>query len=145
MNSLELWRQTNPWRGLSNWSRVMDRIFEDTVPANGDANWFNPAAKVEETPTHYEFSFNLPGVKKEEVKIELHKGQLTVAGERREEKRETSKRQHVLEQSYGSFYRAFQLPQDVNAERVEAKFENGVLHITVAKGEEAKARQITVK
>jgi HSP20 family protein len=79
------------------------------------------------------------------VRIEIHENQLTVSGERREEKKEEAKRYHFSEVSYGNFLRTFTLPANIDAERVDAKFENGVLNVTVAKTETARARQVAIK
>ena len=105
---------------------------------------FNPQCDVEETEEHYLFAFDLPGVSKEDVKIELVENQLTVTGERKAEPAKENVVSHVTERFHGAFRRAFTLPMLVDSEKVEARFENGVLRITVPKAEAAKSRQIKI-
>jgi HSP20 family protein len=85
---------------------------------------------VDETNTHYLMSFDLPGVKKEDVKIDLQENQLIVSGERKEE---TQGQGGSRERFYGAFSRSFTLPQNVDASKVEANYENGVLQIALPK------------
>lgn len=162
MRNLDLFRRSqstptksyvNPWSEFSGLQRAMDRLFEDSFGndyerslSNKLGNW-NPSSEATETKTHYEFRFDLPGVSKDAVKIELHDNQLTVSGERKEEKSAESEdnKKHFTEMVYGSFYRSFTLPREVDAERAEAKYENGVLILKVPKTEQSKPRQISIK
>jgi len=145
------------WRGGlmgalrdSQYQRAVDRLFEDLAgarPGRGEqpAFAFNPSCEVSESKSGYLVRFDLPGLAKEQLKIDLHDGTLTVSGERKEEKKEEDRRRHLAEVSYGAFSRSFSFPVQVDAERVEAKYENGVLSVTVPKSEATRARQISVK
>lgn len=149
-NPIDLWRgELGPWRELTQMQRMMDKIWGDLVPAKSGASnltsAFSPQCEVSEDKSAYHFKFDLPGISKDNVKIEIHENQLTVMGDRREEKKEDNKRYHVSEVSYGSFMRTFSLPANIDAERVEANFENGVLKVTVAKKETATPRQVAIK
>jgi len=150
-NPLDLWRgDSSTFRDMNTWSQMMDRVFRDAAPwaqssGKETAGAFLPACEVTEDKAHFYFKFDLPGLSKDQVKIELHDNLLTVTGERKEEKKEDSKRYHFSETSYGTFLRTFTLPTNVDAEKVEAKFENGVLNIAIAKTEVSKARQINIK
>lgn len=127
----------------------MDQFFEDfnwPTTRGGTKDFaFSPSCEVTEDKDHYYLTFDLPGMSKDQVRIEIHDNQLTVTGERKEEKKEDSKRRHLSEVSYGSFMRTFALPPNIDAEKVEAKFEHGVLTLAVGKTEEAKARQVSIK
>ncbi len=109
---------------------------------------FTPRANIDETKDAYRLKFDLPGVKKEDVKIDVHGRTLTVSGERKqddvaEEKDATGYRRY--ECVTGSFSRSFTLPEEVDAARVEALLADGVLKVTLPKTEEQKPRSIEVK
>lgn len=127
--------------------REIDRLFEDTFGGgggNGRAGW-SPSAEIRETEKELRFTFELAGVKPDEVEITCDKGTLTVRGERSEERKEGEEgRYHLLERSYGSFTRSFQLPQNVDEDRIEAGFDNGLLTVRVPKAEMPQPRKIAV-
>jgi len=122
---------------------LMERFFGD------DGGWeggdFVPTTDVAETKNAFVVTVDLPGMKPEEVKVELQNGNLWVWGKREEEKEEKEKTYHRIERRYGEFRRVLPLPASIDEARVEAKFEHGVLTITVPKAEEAKAKAIEVK
>ena len=89
--------------------------------------------------------FDLPGLKKGEVEINVHDGTLSVSGERRQEEAEEGRTFVRVERSYGRFYRSFSLPQTIDAAGIEATFEDGVLTIEVPKAEELKPRRIDIR
>lgn len=101
--------------------------------------WNNslPAANVSETEKEYRVELAIPGFKKEEVKVNLDNEVLTVSAESRTEKEEKTRKFTRKEFSYGSFTRSFQLPKVANAEKIEAKYENGLLKLAIPKKEEA--------
>jgi HSP20 family protein len=106
---------------------------------------FMPACDVEESDQGYLMSFDLPGVKKEDVKIELQENQVTVSGERKQEKKVESKGRVSQERYYGSFCRSFTLPSSVEPSKVEASYDNGVLHIAIPKIHVSASKQIPIK
>jgi HSP20 family protein len=106
---------------------------------------FTPPCDVIEEDTHFLLTFDLPGVKKEDVKIELRDQQLLVSGERKREIKEEVKGRLTQERFYGSFLRSFVLPTHVDIEKVEANFDNGVLQISLPKTELSHAKQIPIK
>ena len=93
---------------------------------------------VSETDEGYHIAAELPGCKKDDVKVTFDKGVLTIEGERHEEKEEKGKRFHRRESSYGSFMRRFSMPEDADEERIDATFENGMLRIEIPKSEQHK-------
>ena len=131
-----------PFYGMSMLPRLFDRWFEDFGRELG----FTPAVDVDETPTHYIVSCDLPGMHKADINIEVRDSQLVVSGERKEEREEGEKRSHYrAERYYGNFLRVFPLPSGVDSNLIEANYENGVLQIALPKVESAtKPRQIKI-
>jgi HSP20 family protein len=87
----------------------------------------------------------LPGVKSEDVKLSIENNVLTIGGEKRQEAEAKTERVHRYERSYGVFERAFALPNSVDPDKIEARYENGILTVTVPKIEKARPREIPVK
>lgn len=100
---------------------------------------------IQEGEQEYHITAELPGLKKEDVKITLQDGVLTLQGERKQEKEEKGKRFHRVERAYGSFVRSFTLPDVVDEAKVSAEFKEGELHIYLPKTEKAKPKAIEVK
>jgi HSP20 family protein len=105
---------------------------------------FIPSLDLTETEGSYVVKVDLPGVKPEEVEVELKGRDLWIHGKREEQKEEEGKTFHRIERQYGEFRRVITLPVPINEEGIEAKFGDGVLQITVPKTEEAKAKHIQV-
>jgi HSP20 family protein len=105
-----------------------------------------PDVDVTETDTELCIMAELPGMEEKDVEIELSGSQLTVRGEKKEEREETKKDYHVSERRYGSFRRTLQVPDTIDAEKISAEMKNGVLTVVLPKTEEAKskARKISV-
>ena len=108
------------------------------------ADWV-PVVDVVEDEKEYLIKAELPEVTKDNVRVTVEKGKLTLSGERKFEKEEDGKKYHRVERSYGSFSRSFNLPENVDAEKVEADFKDGVLRVHLAKVEKPGPRQIEVK
>jgi HSP20 family protein len=89
----------------------------------------------------------LPGMRPEDVEVNLEDNVLTISGEKKEEREEEDQesRWHLSERRYGRFSRSFVLPRDVEQEKIQARFENGVLNVTIPKSEKAKPRRINVQ
>lgn len=107
---------------------------------------FRPRCDMYETPEKFLVHAELPGVKKEDLKVEIHQNQLTISGEAKFKKEKTDERRHFSERRYGSFVRTFTLPENANTEDIAAKHEHGVLEIQIPKvvEEKTKAKQITI-
>jgi HSP20 family protein len=125
---------------------VMSRLFRDEgywgLP---EKEWFTPTADIAETEKGYEVSMDLPGIDPKDLTVEIREGSLWVSGERKEEKEEKGKTFHRVERHYGAFHRVVPLDLPVDREKVEAKYHDGVLMITVAKSPEAETKRIEVK
>lgn len=145
-NELDFFRGLTPMRNFLSVQHDMNRLFSEMFPeVSGEEEIeFTPAVDIEETDDKYVMYFDLPGVKKEDVKIELLDNRLIVSGERREEKEINRKNRYSFERHYGTFERTFALPTTVDSDKVDAMFDNGVLKVTVPKVETAKARQINI-
>jgi HSP20 family protein len=124
---------------------LMSRFFRLGEGWEWPAEGFIPRVNLAETEGELEVTVDLPGLKPEEVKVELREGALWITGERKEEKEEKGKTYHRVERHYGEFRRAVPLPAGVEEAKIEAKFENGVLKITARKTEAAKPKHIEVK
>jgi HSP20 family protein len=103
-----------------------------------------PSADVAETEKGYEVTFDLPGIDPKELTVEIRDGSLWVSGERKEEKEEKGKTFHRVERHYGAFGRVVPFELPVNREKVEAKYHDGVLKISVAKMPQAETKLIEV-
>jgi HSP20 family protein len=130
----------------------MEEEMEDLVERfwDRDGGWlvsgkFFPTIDLVESENQFEVAVDLPGLKPEEVSVELKEGELWISGKREEEKEEKEKTYHRIERRRGEFRRVLPLPAAIAEEKIEAKFENGVLRITVPKSEEAKTKHIEVK
>lgn len=103
------------------------------------------AMDIRETDEAYIVEADVPGIKKEDIKIEVNDDVLTIKGERKDEHEEKKKDYHRIERQYGSFRRSVSIPGGIKHDAVEAKFDDGVLRVTLPKREDAKPRQIEVK
>ncbi|HVM33085.1 MAG TPA: Hsp20/alpha crystallin family protein [bacterium] len=104
-----------------------------------------PAVDVEETEAEYLFKAELPGLRKEDVKISLSDNVLEISGEKRSEERAKDRTYHRVERSYGAFRRTYAISKPIQADKIAARYKDGVLEITVPKAEEAKPREIEIK
>jgi HSP20 family protein len=140
----------DPFRELEEVSDRLNRVFARpaTRTANGKetmivADW-TPSVDISETEQEYQIKAEIPDVKKEDVKVMLEDGVLTIQGERKHEKEEKGKKYHRIERSYGSFVRTFSLPDVIEEEKVKADFKDGVLNLHLPKSEKAKPKAIEV-
>ena len=124
---------------------LMDRFFREEDYRGLPERVFAPEADVAETDKGYEVTMDLPGIDPKNLTVEVRDGSLWVSGERKEEKEEKGRTYHRLERHYGAFHRAVPFDLPVNREKVEAKYHDGVLKITVAKMPEAETKRIEVK
>ncbi len=126
-------------------NRMFDSFFRGPEEDGLQTTSWNPLVDVTENDHSYLLNVELPGVSRNDVKIVVQDNQLTIRGEKKQEKESKNSNYHRVERSYGSFQRTFTLPTTVKAEKIEANYNDGVLTITVPKAEEAKAKEIEVK
>ena len=136
-------------QAMSLFQRLFDRPLPGLVSGRADdslvgADWA-PLVDIEETDKEFLVKAELPSVKKEDVKVALEDGFLTIQGERKEEKEEKDRKVHRVERSYGRFLRRFSVPRGVDDKKVVAEFKDGLLLVHVPKSEAAKPKLIDVK
>lgn len=147
MTALMRW---DPFRELEEMSDRLNRmVARPATKTSGKealtvADWM-PTVDISETAGEYVIQAELPEVKKDDVKVTLEEGVLTIQGQRRQEKDEKTTKYHRIERSYGTFVRSFSLPDQVNESGVKAEFKDGVLNLHIPKSEKAKPRAIEVK
>jgi len=118
------------------------RAGSQEVIATGD--WV-PRVNIAETEKAFEIKAEIPEVNKEDVKVTVHNGVLTIQGERKQEKEQKGKKFHRVERLYGSFTRSFTLPDNVDETKISALFKDGMLNLQIQKTEEAKPKSIEIK
>ena len=126
-------------------SSLLDKFFDDTVK-EGKVYRFLPDVDLAESEKNYELHVAVPGLNKEDFHIEIQDKSLTVSGERKFVQEENNTLFKSVETKYGSFSRTFTLPENVNSEKIEAEYVNGILKIAIPKDETKKLKStITVK
>jgi HSP20 family protein len=106
---------------------------------------WTPPADIYETKDEYVFKLELPGISKDEINIEFANDTLTIKGERKEEKEVKQEEYHRVERCCGSFVRSFSIPKNVDANKINATMQDGILELRVPKVEEARAKAIPIK
>lgn len=125
--------------------REIDRLFEDTFGRDASSAW-TPSVDVRENQNEVRIDVELPGINPEDVEITTENGVLTVRGEKHAERKEDDDdRYHVIERSYGSFLRSFQLPQGLDENRIEASADNGILSIHIPKSALPQPKKVQIK
>ena len=129
-------------------SDLLTPLFEDLLRSAGPrvGNLLRaPEADVVENDREIRITVELAGMQPDEISIDVENNVLTISGEKREERKEDKDRYHLTARRYGRFSRSFVLPAEVESDRVQARFENGVLTITIPKSEKSRHRHISVE
>ncbi len=139
----------DPFRELNTITDRMNRLFQDTYGSQsgegeGLTSSFVPAVDIYEDEHNVTVKMEVPGIDQKDMDVRLENNTLTVRGERKFEKDEKEENFRRVERRYGSFYRAFTLPNTLDPDKVQADYDNGVLKIKLAKKAEAKPKQIKV-
>ena len=133
--------------GLQRLNRILDEAFSGLpFPEQGNvitSTWFAPT-DVSEDQNTLRITMELPGVDPDDVRLSLENNILTIRGEKKQQSEENNERVHRFERTYGMFERTFALPNTVDPEKIEARYENGVLFVSIPKAERAKPREIRV-
>jgi len=143
------------WHPLDYLRRQIDRVFEEFPPRKGLADFepferfmsafpATPAVDFIEKDKEYELTAELPGLDEKNVEVKLSNGMLSISGEKKEEKEEKKEGYYFSERRYGSFKRAFRVPEGVDADKIEASFDKGVLTVRLPKSPEAQKAQRTI-
>ena len=150
------------WHPLDDLRREVDRLFEDfnggwlrpfrpSLPTlellRGDVAWNTPAVDIVEKDKSFEITAELPGLDEKNIEVTLRNGNIVIKGEKQEEKEEKSRDYYLHERQFGSFERAFTLPDGVELDKIEASFNKGVLTVALPKTAAAQKpeKKITVK
>jgi len=142
--SLVRYRTSNDFVPTS-FSNLIDRFFTESVARSGGSSYsFVPKVDILENEKGYEVNLAVPGLSKEDFKIDLNDNFLTISGERKFTKEKKENSLHVVETQYGNFSRSFSLPENVDASNIQASYNNGILEIFIPK-DEKKALKTTIK
>ena len=155
MSALTRWEpltRWSPWKELEDMEKRLSTLFgRAPVATDGEkkeaifvAQW-SPLVDITEDDKEYVVKAEIPEMKKEDIKINVHDDVLTVSGERRYEKEEKGKKFHRVERAYGSFMRSFALPEDADGSKISAEYKDGMLKVHLPKSEQAKKKAIEVK
>ena len=148
MSNLTRWE---PGREIMTLREAMDRLFDDaftrpfSLTREGGSTWSAPAIDMYQTDDEVVVKAALPGLKPDEVQINVTGDILTIRGEVKHEEEKKDKAWHIREHRWGSFERSVRLPTGVVSDRAKADFQNGILTITLPKSEEVRPKTITVK
>jgi HSP20 family protein len=142
------WRERFPLaisRLENEMSELMERMFGQEGEASGwSLGDFTPAVNLAEQENMFEISVELPGMKPEDVNVELKEGNLWISGKKTEESEQEGKTYHRMERRHGEFRRVVPLPGSVDPEHVDANFRDGLLTIHIPKTEQSKSRRIEI-
>ena len=139
----------DPFRDLVSLRERMNRLFDESFPFQGEekdmmrSTW-TPSVDIFEDEHTLVLNAEVPGLSEDDIELKIEDNTLTIKGERKFEKEIKEENYHRMERSYGSFYRAFNLPPTIDVEKISAEHENGVLKITMPKKEETKPRDIKI-
>jgi len=136
-----------PFAGFGNFRSVFNDLFDgnfDRSSAQPTLSKWYPAVDVLESKDSYLIRAELPGMKREDIKVEVKDGTLVLSGERKSEKPAEGVEYRHVERVAAKFWRAFSLPETTKQDGIEATYKDGILEIRVAKAEEAKPRQIEI-
>jgi len=139
------------WRPYGNMISIQDemnRLFDDffgRAPVKGAEGRWVPAVDISEDNDNLFVDVEVPGMKKEDIKVSLEHNVLSLKGEKKQEKEVKDENYHRWERSYGSFARSFELPVPVQSDKIKASYRDGVLHIALPKAEEVKPKEIPIE
>jgi HSP20 family protein len=139
----------DPFRDMVTLREKMNRLFEDSLANKGEdkdfmaSNWA-PAVDIYETGNELVLTAEVPGIEEKDIEIKIEDNTLTLKGERKFEKETKEENFHRIERSYGSFFRAFALPNSIDTDRIQAEYENGVLKIVMPKRQELKPKTVKI-
>lgn len=122
-------------------NNFVDRFFNDDFFSGSGVTSFNPKVDIAESEKEFEIQFHIPGMKKEEININIEKDRLTVSGERKLENEKKEKNFHSVESYYGTFSRSFYLPDNVNVEKIDATYADGILNVKLPKDAKKEAKK----
>ena len=136
----------SPWNELESMNHQLGSLLEGNEPRLFDeSSHWAPRVDIRETDDALLVQAELPGIEKKNIHLDMKDGVLTLSGERRYEKDVKEENVHRVERTYGKFSRSFSLPRNVDADKVEATMNDGVLEVRLPKRESAKPKEITIR
>jgi HSP20 family protein len=139
------WTSPRTWPTFPDMPSRLGRVFEEMLGGDaGEGLGWTPAVDIIEHDGELRLTAELPGVKREDVNIELNEGMLSIRGEKREEKEQKTGSARLIERSWGAFERSFTLPRSVDAEKITAEFKDGVLIVHMPKTAKAVGRKVEI-
>lgn len=144
---LQIWG--SPFKDLWGLKDDIDKLFWGTLKGyregEEEACVWSPVVDIKEDENEVKVSAELPGLKQKDIKVTVNEGMLTIKGERKFEDEEKKKNYHRIERCYGSFSRSFSLPSNLEAEKIKASMNDGILEVTIPKKEEKKPKEISIE
>jgi|Deesub1362A_J573_1020465.scaffolds.fasta_scaffold32737_1 HSP20 family protein len=138
----------DPFKEISSLREEIDKLFDSFFGRKSflfETESFIPACDLEETEDAFIVTAELPGMKKEDIKITVDEDGLTISGERKREKEEKGKTYHRIERSYGRFQRYIPFPKEVQPEKAKATYKDGILKIEIPKSDKVKPKEIKIE
>ena len=144
----------NPVRDLFDVEREFDRMFSNlgsrfgVTKKDNDVEYENavwmPLTDIYEDKDNYRIKADLPGIKKNDVKISFSNGELSISGERAQEQETKDAKCHRVERTFGRYFRSFTLPKEIKEDKIKAEFKDGQLTVTIPKADEVKPKEIEI-
>ncbi|MBN2569965.1 MAG: Hsp20/alpha crystallin family protein [Deltaproteobacteria bacterium] len=138
----------DPWREIEDmfdrYTRAVGKPGVDQKQIGTEADWA-PRVDIHESEKDFVISAEIPGIGKDDIKVDIADGVLSIRGERKQEKEEKGKKFHRIERVYGSFRRSFSLPDNVDESKIKASFKDGVLSLSIPKTPEKEPKAIDIK
>ena len=143
--ALTLIKRRRPFEGLTTWYDDFEKFFDDSFTTENLQKTWYPAVDIEHKEKEYILKADLPGMKKEDIKVTVENGYLTLQGERKTEHEENKNTYHRIERTSGRFQRSFKIPEGLTDKQIKAKYHDGVLELTIPTPKAEEPRSINVK
>ena len=143
--ALTLFKRRRPFEGLTTWNDDFDNFFDDNFTTENIRSTRYPAVDIEHKEKVYVLKADLPGLKKEDIKVTIENGYLTLKGERKSEHEENKNNYHRIERTYGTFQRSFKIPEGLTEKQIKATYHDGVLELTIPTPKVEEPKSIDVK
>ena len=139
----------DPFRDLVTLREKMNRVFEEAFTSRGEdkemvASTWTPSVDIYESENELTLTAEVPGIEDKDIEIKIENSTLAIQGERKFEKETKEENYHRIERSYGSFFRSFTLPRNVDQDKIKAEYDTGVLRISMPKKPELKPKKVKV-
>ncbi len=139
----------DPFRDLTTLRERMNRLFEEAYTSRGEekdlvSSKWNPSVDIYEKENAIVLKAELPGIDENDIELKIEDSTLTLKGDRKFEKETKEENYQRIERSYGSFYRSFTLPRNIDQDKIKAESENGILKVTLPKKAELKPKKVKI-